>query len=304
VASPEFGAPALRDFQAWMQTFIVTSGTPQEALQAAEQAAGLPGGSAQRLVKPSPTLDEMERLMIYRRMYPLRMEEALSLDFPVCRAILGRPRFRELVECYVEAYPSRSWTLDHLGQHMLPFLESHPWGREVAGLLDMARLEQAVCEVCGAQDAPVLTPQGLAQMAPEDWFDACLACIPALRLLDLESNADELYKAHNAERSLPEVELRPTFLVVWRQELQTWRMPLQKAAYETLRRLQEGVPLGDALGQACQRFALEHEQLFDWFNTWVSEGFFQALQGFERAPGVPTPPNQHPIPSNDNKEIT
>lgn len=270
--------PALRDFQTWMQTFIVSEGSPEQALTAAECAAGFASGSAERLVKPSPTLVELERLMIYRRMYPLRMEEALGIDFPVSRLLLGREAFSRLVADYVQAHPSTSWTLDHLGRHMVPFVRDHALASEYPGLHDLVRLEQAMCEVYNELDSPVLAPADIATVEPESWPGVRLEPIPAFRLLALQSNSNDLFRAYNQERALPPHRPGPTQVVVWRQGFQTWRMPLEKSAYAILERLARGCSLGDALADALEEEEADEARVFDWFNTWVREGFFRTLR--------------------------
>ena len=42
----------LRELQTWLQTFIVTPGSSQEAIEAAERAAGMAQGSAEKMVLP------------------------------------------------------------------------------------------------------------------------------------------------------------------------------------------------------------------------------------------------------------
>lgn len=275
-----------------MQTFIVSPGTPDEALRSAEALAGLAPGSAERLVQRSATLDEMERLMIYRRMYPLRMEEALSIDFPVVKKLLGARVFGRLVEEYVEAHPSRSWTLDHLGQHLVEFVEKHPLTEDFPGLWDLVRLEQALCEVFNAQDSSILTPAALSEVAPEQWPEAQFETVPALRLLRLGSNANDLYRAYNRDEELPETQLGSFTVVAWRHGFQTWRMPLTSQAFEVLSLLSEGVCLGEALDRALREDE-EPDQVFEWFQSWVSEGFFR---GLNFSPSLPTNQPVQPTP--------
>ncbi len=284
--------PTLRDFQTWMQTFIVAPGTPDEALSSAEKLSGLAPGSAERLVQRSATLDEMERLMIYRRMYPLRMEEALAIDFPVVKKLLGAKVFRGLVEEYVEAYPSRSWTLDHLGQHLVEFVETHRLTKEYPGLWDLVRLEQALCEVFNAEDSSVLTPAVLAEVEPERWPDAQFEIVPALRLLRLASNANDVYRAYNRDEDLPDAQLGSYTVVVWRQGFQTWRMPLASDAFEVLSLLAESACLGEALERALLEDG-DPGQVFEWFQSWVGEGFFR---GLNFCPSLPTNQPVQPAP--------
>lgn len=276
--SDEVERPDLRSFQAWMQTFIVAPGSPEQALEAAEAASGFAEGSAERLVLPSATLNEMERLMIYRRMFPLRMEEALSIDFPASRQMVGSRRFFGLVMEYVEAYPSRSWTLDHLGWGMVEFVRGHRLAGEFPGLYDLVRLEQALCEVYGEADSPVLTAEDMASVPGEAWAEVRLECIPALRLLELNSNANEAYRAHVVGEEMPDCVEGPHCVVVWRSGFQTWRMPLAQAACAVLTRLRDGAVLGEALGEALDLYGVEDEgQVFEWFQAWVGEGFFRTL---------------------------
>lgn len=269
--------PSLRAFQTWMQSFIVHPGTPEQALAAAEELSGVGPRSAQRLVKPSATLNEMERLMIYRRMYPLRMEEALSIDFPATRQLLGEKRFSRLVADYIEVHPSTSWTLDHLGAHLVDYVRTHALGQEFPGLYDLVCLEQALCEVFNELDSAVLTPEELSGVPADQWLEVRLEFIPALRLLRLSSNANATYRAHLDERPLPEFRAEPQQLVVWRNPTQTWRMPLPATAYGLLQALRDGRSLGDALELVLHSHDLPEEQLFEWFSHWVGEGFFCSL---------------------------
>ncbi|MCA9791368.1 MAG: putative DNA-binding domain-containing protein [Candidatus Eremiobacteraeota bacterium] len=267
----------LRELQTWLQTFIVTPGSSQEAIEAAERAAGMAQGSAEKMVLPSSTLSSLERLEIYRGMYLLRMEEALGIDYPAVRDLLGRDSFFAVVADYVEAHPSRSYTLDHVGRHFSDFLAGckHP---QAALLGDLARLEFAMCEVFNEPETPVLTPLDLAAVAPQDWEWARLEPIAALRLLETRYPANEYYTAYNNDRQPPQdLGPRPNRVVIWRQQFKVWRMPLEAAAMQLLRLLVSGQPLGEALAATAATSPLVEDQLFDWFSSWVGEGMFSRI---------------------------
>ena len=269
--------PELADFQTWMQTFIVEPGSSEEAIQAAEERAGLASGSVERLVKRSPTLDELERLEIYRGMYLLRMEEALSIDFPATKSLLGKRAFFELVEDYVKVHPSRSWTLDHLGVHLEHFVREHPLAKSFPVLADLISLEQRLCEVFNAPEQPVLEPDGVAALAPEQWPTLQLEPVAAFRLAKLDSNANDYYRAYNADQDWPIFEEGEHFVVVWRSDYELWRMPLGKPAFEMLSSLADRNPVGEALNCVLEQFEIEEHEVFEWFSSWVSEGFFAEL---------------------------
>lgn len=267
----------LRELQTWLQTFIVTPGGSREAIEAAERAAGLEQGSAERMVLPSRTLTPLQRLEIYRGMYLLRMEEALSIDYPAVRHLVGAEAFFSLVADYVEVHPSRSYTLDHVGRHFSEFLARSSHSQ--AGLLgDLARLEFAMCEVFHEPETPVLSPLDLAAIAPDDWEWARLEPIAALRLLETDYPANEYFTAYNNDRQPPaDLGPRANRVVVWRQQFKVWRMPLEPAAMQLLQLLASGLPLGQALGTTAAASPLAEEQLFDWFSSWVGEGMFSRI---------------------------
>src|SRR5204862_520300 len=85
-------------------------------------------------------------------------------------ALLGEERFTELVRAYVEAFASRSYTLNRLGDRLPGFLAS--WGprRGRALRADLARLELAMMEVFDEVETPPLVAEALARVAPGTRF--------------------------------------------------------------------------------------------------------------------------------------
>src|SRR5205085_1711868 len=82
----------------------------------------IPADLARAVVLPSKTLSALERLDIYRDMYVPRMEEALAIDYPALKHFLGPEEFMRVVARYVDIHPSRSHTLNRLGDHLPEFL--------------------------------------------------------------------------------------------------------------------------------------------------------------------------------------
>lgn len=262
--------PHLSHIQAWLHTYVVAKGDDSEALRAAERKAGFESGSAPRLIKPSPTLTPEERIKIYRGMYLLRMRDALEIDFPVVRAIMGKEDFSQTVERYVESHPSNSYTLDHLGRHFSQYLEEE----EKPLLSDMARLEWALCEVAVAHDAPTLEMKDLASVREDRFMELVFSPVPALEILTFRYNINELYKAWGADESLPKQKQRRSHLVVWRHELNTWRMELSPVGHAFLTDLLAGAQLGESLDTVIGQTGCTEEELFGQFQNWVQEGFF------------------------------
>lgn len=263
----------LETVQRFMQAFIVDPGTDEQALARANRAAGLQHG--ERMVLPSATLQPAERLQIYRNMYLLRMEEALTLDYPGLVDFLGPREFFRLVKAYVQVHPSRSYTLDRLGDHLPDFLARSRSFRPAPFLRDMARLELAVTVASQLEEeSPVLTPEGLGALPMEAWERARLVPVATLKLLEVGWNVHSYLRAVGHDSPRPGVQRKRDYLVVWRNGTQTWRMSLPRPGFRILSRLVEGAPLSEAL--ASERAA--PARVFDWFSSWVGEGFFTRLE--------------------------
>ncbi|HET8648297.1 MAG TPA: DNA-binding domain-containing protein, partial [Vicinamibacteria bacterium] len=117
---------SLDRLQRWMQAVIVHPGPVEEGAAAPEAAAELPPDRVGEVLLPSAALAPLERLGIYHAMYPLRMEEALASDYPALKHFLGDQGFLDLVRGYVQAHPSRSFTLSRLGRHLPEFVRTAP----------------------------------------------------------------------------------------------------------------------------------------------------------------------------------
>ncbi|HXG59532.1 MAG TPA: DNA-binding domain-containing protein [Thermoanaerobaculia bacterium] len=252
----------LSDLQQWMQAAV------------AERDADL-AGAAER-VRPSRTLDPAQRVLIYRGMYLPRMVEALETDYPALRAYLGEKRFHGLVAAYVERYPSRSYTLNRLGDHLPRFIAESSM-RQKAFLRDLARLELAMTEVFDEQETP-----SMASMAPISADDAervRFEPIAALRLLSFDHDVNAAFQAWRDEEPIRPVRGK-TWLAVHRRDYAVHRMPLTLAAFVFLEAVCRGTTMAEAIESFMTRLgrAPSREEVFGWFRDWTAAGLFQRTE--------------------------
>src|SRR5262245_18981807 len=107
-----------------MQKVIMHPGTNEEAVASPKAQAIVSERHFPRIVLPSKTLDSYLRIGIYRDMYLARLREALASDYPALMHYLGDEAFTRLACDYVHAYPSRSYTLNRLGDHLPEYIRS------------------------------------------------------------------------------------------------------------------------------------------------------------------------------------
>jgi putative DNA-binding protein len=266
--------------QRWMQAVIVHPGTVSEALSARPPRAAAPVGDAGQVILPSPTLSPEERLEIYHGQYPMRMRDALAGDYPALEHYLGDEGFARFVLDYVQVHPSRSYTLNRLGDHVPAFIKTRAGLKRREFLYDLARLEKAMSEAFDAEDTPRLTDEQVAAVAPEAWGRARLVPIAALRLLEVRYPVNAyLQSVKDENHDHPRAVRRDAWVAVYRRNFAVYRLDLSKPAFALLRDLVAGKRLSVAIRAALRRGGRPpgEDQLFRWFREWVAAGMFTAI---------------------------
>lgn len=243
-----------------------------------------PGGAKPEEIEahivPSSTLTAAERLEIYAGMFPLRMREAVGSDYPGVKHFLGGAVFREVVDGYVEKFPSRHPNLNQLGKHLPKYLGTRNDLPQRGFLVELAALELAVTEVFDEEESPILDASGFESLAPEDWARAVFVPVRAARILAFEHSVNGWYQAMKEEKDLPPVQKKPTYLVAYRKAYRVWRMGLARDEYRVLRLLFEGKPVLTALEKGARSTdeATLARELRGWFQKWIEEGLFARVE--------------------------
>ncbi len=248
------------------------------------------------LVKPNERLTAEERLELYARQYWFRLIDSFREDFPGVAALLGPDLFHALTLDYLDAHPSRAYTLRRLGQFFPGFLADPATRipeplRGVAS--DMARLEWAKMEVFDAAEVPALTPE---DALGADILVTPIGLQPHIRLLELAHPVDAwLVNLHREEwraeasnavgadgpraASGPAAKLSPprrrvTRVAVHHQGETAFfkRMPLE--AFRLLAAFREGRTLGEALDMLMAASvhppAWWQARIGTWFAEWAA----------------------------------
>ena len=273
--------PGLERVQRWMHACIVKQGTAEDAISSDGAKAQIPAAVARGLVLPSKTLSALERLDIYRDMYVPRMEEALAIDYPALKHFLGGEGFMRLVAMYLDEHPSRSYTLNRLGDHLPEFLATLSDLPKKNFCVDLARLEYALTMVFDARETAALTPDAVRDVPQEAWETSRLKPIDAFRLLAFNYPVSEYIGAVDGENEFPRIAAKKSWVVAYRRNYRVHRIDLTEAAYELLSGLASGRTLGEAIVAVLTRKgrkAVKQSQLFEWFRDWMAEGLFQAVE--------------------------
>jgi hypothetical protein len=207
---------------------------------------------------------EPSRLAIYRDMYPIRMFEAMSVDFPALALFLGEEKFNDLVARFTEAHPSQSYTLNRLGDSFPDFLKDDPF------LHDLARLELAMTQVFDEEETPELDPEKFGSIGP----DSRLKTIAAFRLLAFDYPVNDFFQSFRDEEELVEPEPRQIWVAFHRRDYGVHRMTLEEKAYDFLTALCDGATIVEAI----EGTGATQDELFGWFRDWSAAGIFGGIE--------------------------
>ncbi len=249
----------LNQLQSWTQDCLLAPGD-------------LPPHLASRIpqeILPSSTLSPAERLDIYRGMYEARLHSALKIDYPLLHHSLGEDLFAQLTHLYIAAHPSRSYTLNRLGDHLpafLPTIENLP---RAAFHLDLARFELLATEVFDAPESPA-APLPSPDQLPSARFTPLAALRSAAFRYPVHRYASAFRESGQAARPRPAA----THLIIYRRDYQLHFLPLSPAQLPLFHSLSCGVPVEDALAASPH---LRPSEIRRSFSTWFSAGLFTPL---------------------------
>ena len=288
----------LEELQRTMAAAVMQPLTSEEEMQPSDTTGRWDGRPmsevAGEFIAPNSRLTAFERLEIYNRQYWFRLQSAFHEDFAGLRAVVGVERFESLMNAYLSAHPSRSFTLRNLGSKLLDWLANNPQyaGRRQVLALDVVRVEWACVEAFDNAEFPPLTVEAVSTIGAE----SRLGLQPHVQLLALSYPADDLVldmhqhekresseagtrHESDTEESYTPLRLRKhaTWLAVHRSDLSLYYRRLTRAEYLTLCALRDGLTLQQALetGFAGSRLVIGSQLnlVRTWFTNWSQLGW-------------------------------
>lgn len=280
----------LGELQRWMLAVITHPSGIESGIASAEarQQIDVMPGDVRRIVKPSKAMTSVERLAVYGNAYYARLLECMRELFPVLVEALGTELFDEFAYGYLQAYPPCSYTLGHLADNFVSFLEqTRPTGGDSDWsefIVDLARLEWTIDLVFdgpGVEREPLLDPATLTEIHPARWAEAKLVPVCCLKLLPFQFPVNDYFTAVRLGQQPSPPGRSATYLALSRRDYVVRRYDLSRPQYDLLATLAEGKTVREAITRAAESFGdvdAFAESLENWFHQWSAQGFFQNVR--------------------------
>ena len=286
---------SLETLQRWMQEVIthplgIEAGiVSDEAREEIETSVD----SIQDVVTRSKACTSIERLSVYGDAYYARLIECMRELFPATVYALEEETFDQFVLEYLQACPPHSYTLEHLADGFVDFLEESRPDEEEPGelgaewsafLVDLVKLEWTIDRVFdgpGVEGQSQFSAEQLQAIAPEDWPKSRILVAPCLHLLELRFPVNDFYSGFRNESEPDFPEPAESLVAISRRDYVVRRFDLSRPQFDLLAALIDGATIEQAIA-ACDEAFFAHggteQQLAAsmprWFRLWTSEGFF------------------------------
>lgn len=206
--------------------------------------------------QPPPTgllqPDMQAQFDVYRQAYRARLRAALRDNYEVLPRVMGDDAFDALAHAYIDAQPSRHYSLRWFGHQLSAFMAASETLLPHPALRDLAQMEWALGTAFDAAPAPVLEPAELSSLPVQDWPGLRLALHPTVQLLALIWAVGPVWHALKAEQNdVPAPDALAHHLLVWRAGLK----PQWKSLTEVESIFVQGLQAGHTFGQLCETLA-------------------------------------------------
>ena len=227
-----------------------------QELQALFQCCVLEGRSGiEAELADSGGNDFPARLATYTEGYRSRLLEALEITYPGLKAALGDEDFERTMRQFIEAVPSRHYSIRYYGGTVSDFIQATRVGPGAAVLEDLSRWEWVLAEVFDAPDDAPIGSERLKAITPESWPLIGFALRASVRSVAISSNAVQWWRwAREGSVKPAAFECAPTTSWrLWRQGVRTMFRSMDAAESAAM----IVASTGGTFGEMCEAIARE-----------------------------------------------
>jgi len=224
-------------------------------------------------IESIPPQSAKQRMALYGNAYVLRLKEALGSDYERLHSYLGDDLFENLMQKYIERYPSHHPSLRYFGKNMTELVESLEPYKQLSEVAEITRIEQAFGYSFDAANSQNVTLEQLAQLKPDAWATLVLHFHDAVQLLPQHNNSFQIWQALADEQTPPIKSACDTTWLIWRKDMVSRYRALEAAEVSAL----NVAMLGGNFSEVCEAL-LEHysaaetpQQAVTFLQQWIHD---------------------------------
>jgi hypothetical protein len=257
-------------------------------LPAASEVVPATSEAIEQIITRSASLSAYDRLAIYRHAYLARLQECLRIEYPVLLLTLGEELFALFTNAYLQQYPSRSYTLNRLGENFPRYLaESRPdaaapeQARESWPdlIVELATFERAFAEVFdgeGNEGRPVADRARLLALPLEALLCARFKTVAGFRLFSFRYPIAGYFNAARKKEKPELPQPSRSYVVLMRRDYVVRVHELTETQYALLSGLSAGRTLQEIAAELDDdAFAADARK---WLGEWAAKGLFAAIE--------------------------
>ncbi|MGB1077701.1 MAG: DUF692 family multinuclear iron-containing protein, partial [Bdellovibrionales bacterium] len=272
-------------FSSFKRNDITAYSVPEEgyeeqldAMQDAILQGALEKAEPENWIIPKPDFSPKDQLSVYISGYRYRLFDIVHDDFLVLRHYLGREKFNDLVDAYIEQTPSSDF---NISRYVTSFPEFEK-AREDEFAYELSVMELYVSQLFDAEENSALDPKDIQGVTPEQFMESILHTRKALVILPLSWNVNAYFNdVIDEKENVVQPQKVASYVVVFRHEDTMWRLDLEELEYLLLSGLASGLCISEAMSACLPKSGDEGalaERLSVWFSRWVSNGLLSRLE--------------------------
>ena len=223
-----------------------------------------------------------ERLAVYSHAYDWRLIDALHQEYGLLAKLVGDEAFTELAEAFIDAYPSKFYSIAKFSEPLAQFLNEDAAYSEQPHLSELVQLIKALNTSLEAADAPYLNVEALANVAAQNWPSLSFKFHPSVQYFNFNYNSFAIWQALVQEKPIPEVLMTKNHCVVWRKGLQSYAVALTEVEALVLILFQQGSCFADVCEAVYDKGFMAESQVASFvanlLATWLNNHLFSEVQ--------------------------
>ena len=256
----------------------------QHAFQDYVLEPGKPGATP--WVSTDGRADPEIQLSAYAFAYRARLKEVLANDYHALLMAVGNEQFNQLAEDYIDAHPSRYYSLRDFGRHLPEFvfgmIQHHQRYPDKHWLYELALFEWTLGQAFDAPDNTTFGEQDMAMIPAELWSGLRFHIHPSVHRIDFEWNIPRMWQALTQDipsQVTASREISSPWLV-WREQLVTRFRSLQADEQRALDRLLAG----DRFDEVCEALSTSMSEddvpmhAAGMLKGWIAQGLISGIR--------------------------